>query len=134
MARSILKKPLISEKSFKMAAEGKFCFIVDKAAGKDSVSAAISELFDVEVTDVNVCNFKGKVKRTKKGSGKRSDFKKAVVTLKKGQKIDLFDVEKDAASAKGGAGATASSKAGMRGEEKSAGDKDTTVKVREKKK
>lgn len=95
MDSNILKNALISEKSFAAAAGGKFTFVVDRRASKDEVKAAVVDLFDVTVLDVNIVSMKGKVKRSKKGSGKRSDFKKAILTLKKGQKIDLFEAEKE---------------------------------------
>ncbi|MDO8444206.1 MAG: 50S ribosomal protein L23 [bacterium] len=101
MNSNILKSALISEKSFTAAGKSQFTFIVDKSASKDSVRQIVTELFDVEVIAVNMVCMKGKVKRTRKGTGKRSDFKKAILTLKKGQKIDLFEVEKDNTKGKG---------------------------------
>lgn len=95
MNSNTLKRPIISEKSLDNATKGKFSFIVDRKTDKEAVSKAVTELFGVTVLDVNIANIKGKVKRTKKGEGKRSDYKKAVVTLKKGQKIDLFEIEKE---------------------------------------
>lgn len=126
MNYAILKKAMISEKSFQMAAEGKFCFIVDKSADKNTVADAVAELFSVDVLDVNMSNYIGKEKRTKKGAGKRSNYKKAIVTVKKGQKIDLFEVEKD----KKNENAVADKKS-KSVEEKSS--LNTTVRVREKK-
>ena len=100
MNSNILKSALISEKSFAAASNGKFTFIVDKSASKDSVKQIVAELFKVEVLEVNMIAMKGKVKKTRKGTGKRSDFKKAILTLKKGDKIDLFEVEKETAKGK----------------------------------
>jgi len=91
--KEILKKPLISEKSFADAAAGKFTFLVAKGSTKDEIATAVKKLFQVEVTDVNTANYKGKIKSTKRGKGKRSDFKKAIVSLKSGQKIALFETE-----------------------------------------
>lgn len=96
----ILKKALISEKSFQEAALSKFTFIVDKKASKESVAASCKELFGVDVLSVNIINTIGKVKRTKKGEGKRSDQKKAIITCKKGQKIDLFEEVEETAKNK----------------------------------
>lgn len=90
---NLIKKAIISEKSFKEAAASKFTFLVDKSANKACVAAACEELFGVNVLEVNVTNIKGKVKMTKRVKGKRSDYKKAIVTVKKGQKIDLFEIE-----------------------------------------
>jgi large subunit ribosomal protein L23 len=129
MKSNILKKALVSEKSFKEAALGKFTFVVDKDATKEDVSKAIKNIFDVDIIAINLLNVKGKVKRTKKGLGKRSDFKKAILTLKKGQKIDLFEVEKpEDKNTKAG---KEDKKVQSNREEKT--NRDTTVKVREKK-
>lgn len=91
--KEILKKPLISEKSFADAALGKFSFVVAKSATKEDIASIVKELYQVDVIDVNTANYKGKVKSTKRGKGKRSDFKKAIITLKSGQKISLFETE-----------------------------------------
>jgi len=95
MNSSLIKSALISEKSFTAAGNSKFTFVVDKSATKAEVAETIAELFNVEVLDVNMVRVKGKVKRSRKGLGKRPDFKKAILTLKKGSKIDLFEVDKD---------------------------------------
>jgi len=95
MNSSLIKSALISEKSFTAAGNSKFTFVVDKSATKAEVAEIIAELFNVEVLDVNMVRVKGKVKRSRKGLGKRPDFKKAILTLKKGSKIDLFEVDKD---------------------------------------
>ena len=124
-----IKKALISEKSFTAVASDKFSFIVDKKANKEKITAACKELFGVDVLDVNTANYKGKIKMNKKGKGQRSDFKKAIVTVKKGQKIDLFEIEteKDKKAKTKDAAKTKSEKPVKE-------DKETTVKVREKKK
>ena len=129
MKSNILKKALVSEKSFKEATLGKFTFIVSKDANKADVEKAIKNIFDVDVIAINILNVKGKVKRTKKGMGKRSDFKKAILTLKKGQKIDLFEVEKP--EDKNNKNKSEDKKVQSNREEKA--NRDTTVKVREKK-
>ena len=100
MNHGIIKKALVSEKSIRQSGEGKFTFLVDPKAGKFEIAELCKELFNVTVLDVQTANFKGKIKKTKKGEGKRSNFKKAIITLKKGEKIDLFDVEQDDAKGK----------------------------------
>ena len=90
---NLLKKVLVSEKSFSDAALGKYTFIVDKNASKDSVAKACESLFNITVLSANSMNYKGKVKTTKRIKGKRSDFKKVILTLKSGDKIDLFETE-----------------------------------------
>lgn len=125
MNSDIFKKAIISEKSFGKAAEGKFTFIVDKRATKDEISETAAELFSVKVLAVNVANIQGKIKRSKKGYGKRSDYKKATLTLKKGDTIDLFEIEKPEEKAE---------KKKKEAKKVEAENSDTTVKVREKKK
>jgi large subunit ribosomal protein L23 len=86
-------KPHISEKSFGLSAMGKYVFLVSKDANKVTVKEAIEKLFKVSVIKVNMINIPGKVKRSKTGVGKRKGVVKAVVTLKKGERIDLFETE-----------------------------------------
>lgn len=125
MDTNILKRALVSEKSFSKVAEGKFTFVVAKTANKKAITESIEELFGVNVLSINMLNIMGKVKRSKKGLGKRSNYKKAIVQLKKGQKIDLFEIEKPDEKEKG-------KKKAEKSEETVSSD--TTVKVREKKK
>lgn len=93
MNSNILKKAVISEKSFAQADKSKVTFTVDKKATKDEIRQNIEELFKVNVLSVATAKIIGKIKRSKKGSGKRQDYKKAVITLKNGQKIDLFQID-----------------------------------------
>ncbi len=86
----ILKRPVISEKSFAEAEEGKYVFVVDNRANKIEIAKAIEKLFKVTVINVQTVVMKGKVKRVGRKFGKRSDFKKAYVTVKKGDKIEEF--------------------------------------------
>lgn len=91
--QQIIKKPLISEKSFAKSAEGKFSFLADPDADKDLLRHLIEELYKVKVEKINTQNMTGKTKKMRGKSGKRDDYKKVVVTLKAGQKIALFDAE-----------------------------------------
>lgn len=91
---SYIKKALISEKSYLSATSGKFTFLVNKEADKKSIKNKIEKLFNVNVLTVNTANYIGKIKMTKRIQGKRANFKKAFLTLKAGQKIDLFELEK----------------------------------------
>lgn len=86
----VLKKPVISEKSFTHAEENKYVFVVAREANKIEVKKAVEKLFKVTVEDVRTVVIKGKVKRVGKKMGKRSDFKKAYVKVKKGDKIEEF--------------------------------------------
>lgn len=87
----VLKKPVISEKSMDLAAENKYTFIVDPNANKIEIKNAVEKLFKVKVLDVNTMNVKGKFKRMGKYVGRTSDRKKAIVKLKDGDKIEIFE-------------------------------------------
>ena len=89
-ARDILIRPMITEHTTDLMAEGKYVFIVDKRANKIQISNAVSEIFNVKVEKVNTINVKGKVKRRGRIVGKRNDYKKAVVKLAEGQTIEFF--------------------------------------------
>ena len=86
----ILIAPIVSEKAT-MASEkhNQVLFKVLRDATKPEIKAAIEALFEVSVTKVNVVNLKGKAKRTARGIGKRSDTRKAYVTLGEGQEISF---------------------------------------------
>jgi large subunit ribosomal protein L23 len=81
--------PVVTEKSTLLSEYNKVVFRVPLTATKDQVKAAVEALFKVNVTAVNTVVTKGKVKRFKGIPGKRSDTKKAIVTLAKGQSIDI---------------------------------------------
>jgi len=89
----IIRKILASEKSFQDTALGKFSFVVNTGADKSAIAEEIETIFGVNVVKVNTMRYKGKIKFIKKHKGRRSDFTKAIVQLKSGQKIDLFEVE-----------------------------------------
>jgi large subunit ribosomal protein L23 len=86
----VLISPHVSEKSTGLIANGKYVFKVKKCATKKEIAEAVKMLFQVDVTSVNVCNVKGKVKKAGRTPGKRQDWKKAYVTLKEGQTIAEF--------------------------------------------
>ncbi len=81
--------PLITEKSTLLAEENKVVFEVPLTATKSEIKDAVEALFKVDVTKVNTLRVKGKTKRFRGIVGRRSDWKKAVVTLKDGQSIDI---------------------------------------------
>lgn len=87
----VLVKPLVSEKSMSLMAENKYAFIVDKNANKVEIKYAVQELFKVSVLNVTTMVVKGKMKRMGRFVGKRPDRKKAIVTLKPGDKIEVFE-------------------------------------------
>ncbi len=84
----VILSPVVTEKSYN-ADENKYSFNVALDATKPEIKAAIEGIFEVEVDKVNTLVTKGKVKRFRGFLGKRNDNKKAVVTLKKGQSINL---------------------------------------------
>jgi large subunit ribosomal protein L23 len=86
---SIVKQPWTAEKAIKLSPLRKYIFIVDKKANKSEVKKEIERIYGVKVIDVNIINMKGKSKRLGRMLGRTSNFKKAIVTLKEGQKIDV---------------------------------------------
>ncbi|KAB2924551.1 MAG: 50S ribosomal protein L23 [Bacteroidetes bacterium] len=91
---AILVQPLLTEKMTDLAAKRQYAFKVAQNANKIEIARAVEKKFNVTVTSVRTLNVKGKVKTqlTRRGRvvGKRSDWKKAVVTLKDGQTIDFL--------------------------------------------
>ena len=83
--------PKISEKAIYMAERGIYIFEVPVSTNKIEVTKAVEAAFKVDVIDVNMLITKGKVKRYKQKLGTRSDIKKAMIRLKAGQKIALFE-------------------------------------------
>ena len=90
--RRIIKVPLVSEKGTNMRVnENKYVFKVAKEANKLEIKRAVEELFKVKVEDVTTMMMHGKPKRLGRFEGRRPDWKKAVVRLKKGETIELFE-------------------------------------------
>ena len=87
--RDILLAPVVSEKSYGLLDEGKYTFIVDPRANKTEIKIAVERVFGVKVDSVNTLNRQGKTRRTRFGTGKRKNTKRAIVTLKEGS-IDIF--------------------------------------------
>ncbi|WP_243369593.1 50S ribosomal protein L23 [Geotalea sp. SG265] len=89
---SVIKKPLITEKTtIEKDDHNVIAFIVDNDANKIEIKNAVKTLFNVEVESVKTVNVAGKVKRVGKNIGKRSNWKKAYVTLKEGNNVDFFE-------------------------------------------
>ena len=90
-ANKVLKQMLLSEKSSKLSSElGQYTFEVFKYANKHAIAEAVEQTFKVTVRRVNVQNYRGKNKKSRTGRPSvGSDFKKAIVTLKAGDKIEL---------------------------------------------
>lgn len=85
----ILVAPVISEKSTAAQEKNTLVFKVLKDTTKEEIKAAVETLFNVKVEAVRTLNFQGKVRRTARGFGKRSDWKKAYVTLPEGTQLDV---------------------------------------------
>jgi large subunit ribosomal protein L23 len=85
----IIRAPLITEKATNLSEHNQVIFRVPLAASKREVMAAVEGLFNVEVRAVNTIRVSGKVKRFRGRPGQRADYKKAIVTLGAGQRIDV---------------------------------------------
>jgi large subunit ribosomal protein L23 len=85
----IIKSLIRTEKSSLYEPKRKYLFLVDKTSNKISIKRAVEEIYKVKVSDVNTFISIGKLKRVRHQLGKTPDHKKAVVTLKEGQKIEL---------------------------------------------
>jgi large subunit ribosomal protein L23 len=90
-ADKVLKLVRLTEKSNQLSAElGQYTFEVDRKASKPAIASAVERTFKVTVTRVNTLNYRGKNKRSRTGRpSTTSDYKKAIVTLKAGDKIEL---------------------------------------------
>lgn len=90
-ARDIIRKPVISEKSYTDADGGKYTFVVDLKATKPDIRRAVEEIWNVHVRDVNTIRRRGKKVRRQLHFGRRPDTRRAVVTLAAGEKIEIFE-------------------------------------------
>lgn len=90
-AYRVLRKPLVTEKSTSLLADNKYTFEVDLKANKTEIKQAVESLFKVKVEKVNTMRVKGKAKRVRLVPGRTPDRKKAIVTLKQGDKIEIFE-------------------------------------------
>ena len=89
-ASEIISRPILTEKASGLAEANKYVFEVLPGADRAQIKKAVEQLFNVKVTKVNTANYEGKARRQMtKAAGKSSDYKKAIVTLKKGDKISL---------------------------------------------
>lgn len=94
--RSVIIRPVISEKSYALLAANKYTFRVHERANKTQVGQAIEEIFGVRVSDVHTVNVKPKPKRRGWTAGKRRQWKKAIVTLHPEDSIELFEGQESA--------------------------------------
>jgi len=91
--RTVLLRPIISEKSYRLMEQGAYVFVVDPRASKEEIRDAVEESFGVHVSSVNTLNRKGKRKRNRRSMtfGRRSDSKRAIVRLVGEDRIELFE-------------------------------------------
>jgi large subunit ribosomal protein L23 len=87
----VLRKPLVTEKNTSLQSQGKYAFKVDDDASKDQIKQAVEKAFKVTVTSVNVMSVRGKEKLVGRKKVANSSWKKAIVTLKSGDKIQIFE-------------------------------------------
>ena len=91
--RDVIIKPVVSEKSYALLDQNVYTFVVAPGSNKIEIRQAVEQLFNVQVTNVNTLNRKGKRKRNRRMPtfGKRPDTKRAIVTLAEGQRIPQFE-------------------------------------------
>jgi len=88
----IIRRPLITEKGTQLRElHQQYLFEVDHRASKHQIKGAVEKLFSVHVEDVKTLNVRGKIKRVGQTIGKKSNWKKAYVTLRDGEKIEFFE-------------------------------------------
>lgn len=90
---SVIRKPLVTEKTtLEKDTRNIIAFEVERSANKIEIKEAVEKIFKVEVTAVKTVNVAGKIKRVGRQAGKRSNWKKAYVSLKAGSNVDFFEV------------------------------------------
>ena len=89
--RDIIKKPIVTEKTTRLMELNKYCFMVDRRANKIQIKEAIETIFKVRVKEINTMRILGKIERMGKYEGRRPSWKKAVVTLEPGSRIEFFE-------------------------------------------
>lgn len=90
--RDVIIRPVVTERSTLLADDNDaFTFIVARDANKPEIKAAVERLFDVKVKKVNTMRYLGKWRRLGRNYGRRPDFKKAIVTLVEGERIDVYE-------------------------------------------
>ncbi len=91
--RDVIIRPIVSEKSYAGIEANRYTFLVHPDANKTEIKEAIQKIWNVRVLGVNTMNRKGKVKRQRYVTGRRSDQKRAVVTLAAGDSIEIFETK-----------------------------------------
>ena len=93
-SRDVIIRPVVSEKSYAGLEQNSYTFLVARRANKTEIKEAVQAIWNVRVTSVNTLNRPGKVKRRGYTKGKRSDEKRAIVTLAEGDAIEIFETGK----------------------------------------
>ncbi|MDR1851265.1 MAG: 50S ribosomal protein L23 [Propionibacteriaceae bacterium] len=88
--RDILLAPVSSEKTYGLLDENKYTFLVSPSANKTEIKIAVEQVFGVKVTAVNTANRQGKRRRTRYGWGQQKATKRAIVSVREGDRIDIF--------------------------------------------
>jgi len=91
--RDVIIRPIVSEKSYAGLEANRYTFLVHPNANKTEIKEAIQKIWNVRVLGVNTLNRKGKVKKQRYVTGRRSDQKRAVVTLAAGDSIEIFETK-----------------------------------------
>ena len=89
-AHDVIIRPVVSEKSYDLMEQNRYTFEVAKDARKEQIAQAVTEVFGVTVLKVNTMNVSGKPRRLRYSKGLSRSWKKAIVTIKDGDTIDLF--------------------------------------------
>jgi large subunit ribosomal protein L23 len=89
--RDVLLAPVVSEKSYSLIEDNKYSFRIHDSAHKTQVRQAVEELFDVKVEGVNIVRVKSKPKRRGLSKGTKPGWKKAIVQLREGDRIEIFE-------------------------------------------
>jgi len=91
--RDVIIRPVVSEKSYAGLEANRYTFLVHPDANKTEIKEAIQKIWNVQVVGVNTMKRKGKVKRSRYVTGRRTDQKRAVVTLAAGDSIEIFETK-----------------------------------------
>ena len=91
---NVITRPVVSERSFDLMGQNKYTFEVARTAPKEEIAAAVEKLFGVHVVKVNTLWVKTKPKRLRYAMGKTRTWKKAIVTIKDGETIEIFGAQK----------------------------------------
>lgn len=90
MNKFLVKNPIISEKTTQLAALRKYVFLVDKNSAAPEIKKIIEDIYKVNIVSANIVNVKSKKRRLGMSIGTKSGYKKIIVTLKSGQKLDII--------------------------------------------